>query len=516
MIVAIPKESGQERRVALIPRTVKALTDWGLDVQVECGAGEGAGFRDRDYIDNGAAIVDQQLWETADLVLKVAPPTVDELQRLKQQAIIVGFFQPYDNQELLAVAQQQKVSVLAMDCMPRTSVAQRMDALSVMANIAGYKAVILASNLYRNFVPGRITSAGRNDPATVLVIGAGVAGLSAISTAKGLGAEVYAFDTRREVQEQVQSVGGKFIVIDDHEDGSGDGGYAKEMSEEFVNRERDLLASKYLPRTSIVITTAVVPGKPAPILLTKQMVESMARGSVIVDLAAQQGGNCELTVQDKVVEHAGVTIAGPSDLPSQLASQASVFYSNNIYHLLRRLNDDGRQQIAIDLEDSLVASIAICHDGKLHWPPPSPSPLPTIRKLPVEPAMQPTPSTGGGKVAFGLAKLVWAIPIVIGVSLLLMLGKYAPADLLARLTVFVLACIIGWQVVWNVTPALHTPLMSVTNAISGIVVIGAMMQLQIPTIGVATLLAIIAVLIATINVAGGFHVTWRMLKMFRK
>ena len=512
MIVVIPKESEREQRVALVPRTVKTLTDWGLEVQVECGAGEGAGFSDRDYSDRGAAIVDEQLWETADLVLKVTPPTVNELQRMKQQAIIIGFFQPHDNQELLTVAQQQKVSVLAMDCMPRTSVAQRMDALSVMANIAGYKAVILASNLYRSFVPGQITSAGRNDPATVLVIGAGVAGLSAISTAKGLGAEVYAFDSRREVQEQVQSVGGKFIVVDDHEDGSGEGGYAKEMSEEFVNRERDLLASKYLPRTSIVITTAVIPGKPAPILLTKQMVESMARGSVIVDLAAQQGGNCELTVLDKVIEHAGVTITGPSDLPSQLASQASVFYSNNIYHLLKRLNDDGKRQITLDPKDSIVASIAICHDGKLNWPPP---PLPTVSKLPMTPTVQPTPSTDS-KVAFSLAKLFWAIPITLGAVILLVLGRYAPADLLARFTVFVLACIVGWQVVWNVTPALHTPLLSVTNAISGIVVIGAMMQLQIPTLGIAALLSIGAVLIATINVAGGFHVTWRMLKMFRK
>ena len=456
-------------------------------------------------------IVDDQLWTTADLVLKVASPTVSELQRMKQQAIIVGFFQPHDNQQLLAVAQQQKISVLAMDCMPRTSVAQRMDALSVMANIAGYKAVLLASNLYGSFVPGQITSAGRNDPATVLVIGAGVAGLSAISTAKGLGAEVYAFDTRHEVKEQVQSVGGKFITVDDHHDGSGEGGYAKELGEEFVNRERQLLANKYLPRTSIVITTAVIPGKPAPILLTKQMIESMARGSVVIDLAAQQGGNCELTKQDEVIKHAGVTIAGPSDLPSQLAPQASIFYSNNIYHLLKRLNDNGNQPIAIDLEDSIVASIAICHDGKLYWPPPQ---LPIVHNLSVTPQkVRPVVSTD--RVS-RFAKLLWIIPATIGASLLLVLGNYASPDFLARVTVFVLACIVGWQVVWNVTPALHTPLMSVTNAISGIVVIGAMMQLQTPTLGIVALLSVSAVLIATINVAGGFHVTWRMLKMFRK
>lgn len=509
MIVAIPKESERERRVALVPQTLKALNGWGLEVQIERGAGEGAGFSDRDYTDNGAVIAGDRLLATADLVLKVAPPTIDELQRMKQQAIIVSFFQPHDNQQLLAVAQQQKISVLAMDCMPRTSVAQRMDALSVMSNIAGYKAVILASNLYGGFVPGQITSAGRNDPASVLVIGAGVAGLSAITTAKGLGAEVYAFDTRREVKEQVQSVGGKFITVDDHQDGSGEGGYAKEMSKEFVNRERELLATKYLPRTAIVITTAVIPGKPAPILLTKQMVESMAHGSVIIDLAAQQGGNCELTEPDKIVKHAGVTIAGPSDLPSQLAPQASIFYSNNIYHLLRRLNDNGKQPITIDRTDNIVASIAICHDGKLYWPPPK---LPTVSKLPVTPKQQASSTTD--KMDF--TKLLWAIPAIIGTLLLLVLGNYAPPEFLARFTVFVLACIVGWQVVWNVTPALHTPLMSVTNAISGIVVIGAMMQLQTPTLGIAALLSISAVLIATINVAGGFHVTWRMLKMFRK
>lgn len=510
MIVAIAKESGRERRVALVPKTVKALTEWGLEVQVESGAGNGAGFSDRDYVDNGAVIADDQLWTTADLVLKVAPPTTTELRRLKQRAIVIGFFQPHDNQELLAVAQRQKVSVLAMDCMPRTSVAQRMDALSVMANIAGYKAVLLASNFYGSFVPGQITSAGRNDPAIVLVIGAGVAGLSAITTAKALGAEVYAFDSRREVQEQVQSVGGKFIVIDDYEDGAGDGGYAKEMSKEFVDRERNLLATNYLPRTSIVITTAVIPGKPAPILLTKQMVESMMRGSVIIDLSAQRGGNCELTVQDKVIEYNGVTIAGPSDLPSQLAPQSSTFYSNNIYHLLRRLSDDGQRQPTIDLEDSIVSSIAICHEGELRWPPPT-----IVSKLPITPTVQPAPATDKKK-SFNFAKLLWAIPIIIGALLLLLLGRYAPPELLARFTVFILACIIGWQVVWNVTPALHTPLMSVTNAISGIVVIGAMVQLQIPTLGIVALLSISAVLMATINVAGGFHVTWRMLKMFRK
>ena len=517
MIIGVPVESAaREKRTALTPRVASVLRSWNSEVRVERGAGLGAGFTDAEYEMQGAVLSDSSVWRDAQVILKVAPPSLAELEQMQAHATLISFFKPHNNQDLLAVAAQRELSVLAMDCIPRISTAQSMDALSTMSNIAGYKAVIAAADMYGGLLPGQITSAGRSDPAEVLVIGAGVAGLSAISAARSLGAEVYAFDTRAEAAEQVRSVGGRFLALDSHEDGTGQGGYAKQMSEDYVADELALIASR-LPRTAIVITTALVPGHRAPVLITRKMVESMTAGSVIFDLAAETGGNCELTVADEVVTHHGVKIAGFTDLPSQLAVQASTFYSNNLLQLLKLLTDDGQRELTLDLDNKIVSAALICQRGTKRWPPPQvvsitppqPSTPPPVVAQKVEHNKAPASST---RQRNHLMWLGWAA----AGACLYSLGSVAPPDFLERLTVFVLACFVGWQVVWNVTPALHTPLMSVTNAISGIIVLGAMLKLQPPSLSVASFLAIAAVLMATVNVAGGFFVTWRMLKMFRK
>lgn len=516
MIIGVPVESAErERRTALTPRVASVLCSWGNEVRVERGTGVASGFADADYEAQGAVLSDN-VWGDVDVIIKVVPPSQAELEQMQEHATLISFFKPHSNQDMLDLAAQRKLSVLAMDCIPRISTAQSMDALSTMSNIAGYKAVIAAADMYGGFLPGQITSAGRSDPAEVLVIGAGVAGLSAISAARGLGAEVYAFDTRAEAAEQVRSVGGRFLALDSEEDGTGEGGYAKQMSKDYVSREMALLASR-MPRTAIVITTALVPGRKAPILITRQMVESMAAGSVIFDLAAEMGGNCELTIADEVVEHQGVKIAGFTDLPSQLAVQASNFYSNNLLQLLKLLTDDSKQEINFDLDNKIISASLICQCGTKRWPPP--------QVVDITPRQQPTPSPAAIAPKQDESKtqsapqqhslLVW-LGWIAAVACLYGLGSIAPPDFIERLTVFVLACFVGWQVVWNVTPALHTPLMSVTNAISGIIVLGAMLKLQPPSLSIATLLAIAAVLMAAVNVAGGFFVTWRMLKMFRK
>lgn len=516
MIIGVPVESAaREKRTALTPRVASVLCGWNSEVRVERGAGLGAGFTDAEYEAQGAVLSDNSVWRDAHVILKVAPPSQAELEQMQAHATLISFFKPHSNQNLLAVAAQQKLSVLAMDCIPRISTAQSMDALSTMSNIAGYKAVIAAADMYGGFLPGQITSAGRSDPAEVLVIGAGVAGLSAISAARGLGAEVYAFDTRAEAADQVRSVGGRFLALDSHEDGSGQGGYAKQMSEDYVADELVLIAS-HLPRTAIVITTALVPGHKAPVLITRKMVESMATGSVIFDLAAEMGGNCELTVADEVVTHHGVKIAGFTDLPSQLAVQASTFYSNNLLQLLKLLTDDGQRELTLDLDNKIVSAALICQQGTKRWPPPQVAST-TPRQQPTPPPVV-VPQAEHNKAPTSTRRrnhLVW-VGWAATVLCLYSLGHVAPPDFLERLTVFVLACFVGWQVVWNVTPALHTPLMSVTNAISGIIVLGAMLKLQPPSMSIASLLAVAAVLMATVNVAGGFFVTWRMLRMFRK
>ena len=515
MIIGVPVEgAAREKRTALTPQVASLLRSWGNEVRVERGTGVASGFADADYEAQGAVLSDQRVWHEAEVILKVTPPSQAELEQMQAHATLIGFFKPQSNQDMLDIAAQRELSVLAMDCIPRISTAQNMDALSAMSNIAGYKAVIAAADMYGGFFPGQITAAGRSAPAEVLVIGAGVAGLSAISAARSLGAEVYAFDTRAEAAEQVRSVGGRFLALTSGEDGAGQGGYGKQMSADYVSREVNLLASR-LPRTAIVITTALVPGRKAPVLITRKMVESMAAGSVIFDLAAEMGGNCELTVADEVIVHQGVKIAGFTDLPSQLATQASTFYSNNLLQLLKLLTDDGQRELTFDLDNKIVSAALICQDGTKRWPPPQVVDIAPHRQTDPPDSVAQQKKEKNKTSARLRSSCVW-LAWLAAAACLYSLGRVAPPDFLERLTVFVLACFVGWQVVWNVTPALHTPLMSVTNAISGVIVLGAILKLQPPSLSIASSLAVAAVLMATVNVAGGFFVTWRMLKMFRK
>ena len=385
-----------------------------------------------------------------------------------------------------------------------------MDALSSMANIAGYRSVIEAASFFGRFFTGQMTAAGKVPPAKVLVIGAGVAGLAAIGAARSLGAIVRAFDTRPEVKDQVKSMGAEFLELDFEEDGTGEGGYAKVMSPEFIKAEMELFA-KQAKDVDIIITTALVPGRPAPNLLPRDVAERMKPGSVIVDLAAESGGNCELTKPGEVITEKGITIIGYIDLPSRLAPTASQLYGSNLYHLLADMG--GAKSWHIDLEDEVVRGALVLLDGELMWPPPKKDPPPVPQPKPpsvLPPSLAPTAPEPKQKSGTGSAVLL-VLAIVFAA-----LGFVAPAGFLSHLTVFVLACFVGWQVVWNVTPALHTPLMSVTNAISGIIIVGGMLQISGPTTSPVTILGAIAVLIATINIAGGFLVTQRMLKMFQK
>jgi H+-translocating NAD(P) transhydrogenase subunit alpha len=515
-IIGIPKEVFPgECRVAGTPDTAKRLQKMGFEVRVEQGAGAAANFSDRAYEEAGCTIVADavELWQQADLILKVrAPmhhPDLDrsETELLREGGTLISFIWPAQNPELLEQLAQRKATVLAMDAVPRISRAQKMDALSSMANIAGYRAVIEAANQFGRFFTGQITAAGKVPPCKVLVIGAGVAGLAAIGAAKSLGAVVRAFDTRPVVKEQVESMGAEFLELEFEEDGTGSGGYAKTMSKEFIEAEMALFAAQ-AQDVDIIITTALIPGKPAPVLITRAMVESMKPGSVVVDLAAEQGGNCEVTRPNEISEHHGVRIIGLTDLPSRMASQSSQLYGTNLCHLLSDMG--GSPEYRVDLEDEVVRGALILHEGALTWPAPKPvNPSPTPAAASGSASIVPPdapPSTGGNNLLwFGLAALA-----LVGI------GIGAPASFLPHFTVFVLACFVGWQVVWSVTPALHTPLMSVTNAISGIIIIGGMLQISGPLGSPTTILGAIAILVGTINISGGFLVTQRMLQMFRK
>jgi NAD(P) transhydrogenase subunit alpha len=404
-----------------------------------------------------------------------------------------------------------------MDAIPRISRAQKMDALSSMANIAGYRAVVEAATHFGRFFTGQITAAGKVLPAKVMVIGAGVAGLAAIGTARSLGAIVRAFDTRPAVKEQVESMGAEFLELSFAEDGTGEGGYAKVMSEEFIKAEMALFAAQ-AKEIDIIITTALIPGKPAPVLITQEMVESMKQGSVIVDMAAEQGGNCAVTKPGEVHSYHGVTIIGFTDLPSRMAQQSSQLYGTNLYHLLDEMG--GSKNYKVDLEDEVVRGALVVHEGKVTWPPPKPSappeqPKPAAQKQPelVQPVEVVEVSVEVSKDSKDVSGLLW--PLLIGLTLV-GIGINAPPSFLSHFTVFVLACFVGWQVIWNVKPALHTPLMSVTNAISGIIIIGGMLQISGDLSSPTTILGAIAVLVGTINISGGFLVTQRMLKMFQK
>ncbi len=516
MKIGVPREvQPGERRVATTPQVVQQIRKLGFSVTVEAGAGEAASFVDQAYRDAGAEITSdpREVWG-ADIVMKVRPPAphpalgMHEVELLSPGGTLISFIWPAQNTELMEQLSARQATVLAMDSVPRISRAQKLDALSSMANIAGYRAVVEAANHFGRFFTGQITAAGKIPPAKVMVIGAGVAGLAAIGAAISMGAIVRAFDTRPEVKEQVHSMGAEFLELEFEEEGAGEGGYAKVMSKEFIEAEMALFAEQ-AREVDIIITTALIPGKPAPKLITVEMVESMANGSVIVDLAAEQGGNCELTQPDEVVTAHGVTIIGYTDLPSRLATQSSQLYATNLRHLLTDLTPAKDGVIDVNMEDEVIRGTTVVKDGEVTWPPPPPKLSATPPRAPAATAPTEAPRSAASR------GLITAAVLGIAAVALLLIGSVAPPSFMAHFTVFVLACFVGWQVIWNVTPALHTPLMSVTNAISGIIVIGALLQIGAPSV-TGVLLAAVSVLIASVNVAGGLLVTQRMLKMFRK
>ena len=510
--IIIPRETLEgERRVAASPETVRGLRALGYEVTVEQGAGEAANFSDEAYREQGAEIAVESgaLWKKGDIVLKVRAPSPSEVGLIKQGGTLISFMAPAQNPELLEKLKSRNITALAVDQIPRITRAQKLDALSSMANIAGYRAVIEAANHFGRFLSGQSTAAGRIPPARILIIGAGVAGLAAIGAARGLGAIVRAFDTRPEVAQQIKSMGADFLTVSIEEEGGGGGGYAKQMSDKFLEAELALF-SEQAREVDIIITTALIPGKPAPKLITEKIVKLLKQGSVIVDLAAEQGGNCELTEADKVVVKHGVTIIGHTNLPSRMANQSSRLYASNLQHFMTDLTPEKNGTPVFDMENVVTRNATVTHDGEIMWPPPpleTPAPpKPAASELPQE-----KPETS--KRRKGITTFITA---AIGALGLFALGRVAPPDFMAHFTVFVLSCFVGWQVIWNVTPALHTPLMSVTNAISGIIIIGALLQTSNDTTPTVLVLALVAALIAMINVAGGFLVTQRMLNMFRR
>lgn len=554
MRIAIPREvRPAERRVAATPATVTKLIKLGFNVTIERGAGVRADYLDADYEAAGATLSDDPttLWGDADLVLKVEPPMehptlgVHEASLLKEGARLASFVQADLNPDVVGQIKARKATLIAMEKVPRITRAQKMDALSSMANIAGYRAVVEAANLYGSFFTGQITAAGKVPPARVLIIGAGVAGLAAIGAARGLGAEVRAFDTRSAVREQVQSMGARFLEVEIEEEGETKGGYAKVMSQAFIDAEMALFREQ-AKEVDIVITTALIPGRPAPKLWLADMVESMKPGSVVVDLAAQRGGNCDLTEPGETVVHHDVNIVGYTDLASRMPRTASQLYGTNLTHLLDDLSTDG--EVVLDPMDDVVRGAVMVLDGADPvWPEKeekkptpkktTPAPAKVATEAPPKAASASKKSGHGGHAGHGAAtggdsKLgVWiATAAIAGLFTLWAVLRYgltgqagggaeaaAGSDFLQHLTVFVLACVIGWHVVWNVAPALHTPLMSVTNAISGIIVLGGVLQLAGDgPLGMAGWLGVAAVALATINIAGGFLVTERMLRMFRR
>ena len=518
MIIGILKEqSDGEKRVALAPTSVHAACELGFKVQIERNAGVHAGFSNEDYIDCGASIVNtaEELVNSSEIVIKIRAPHdgritgTDEQNLLKSGQTLISLIAPGQNSDLLSTLANKGVTVLAMDAVPRISRAQKLDTLSSMANVAGYRAVVEAANHFGRFFTGQVTAAGKVPPAKVLVIGAGVAGLAAIGAASAMGAQVRAFDTRPEVKEQVESMGAEFLMLEFSEEGSGEGGYAKTMSEEFIAAEMTLFAEQ-AREVDIIITTALIPGKPAPKLILADTARLMKTGSVIVDLAAEQGGNCELTRPNEIVTDEGLTIIGLTDLPSRMAAQSSTLFGNNVVHLLSDLSPNKDGKLNIDMDDEVIRGMTVVNGHDVTWPPPAPR-LSAVPAVPTPESSPPvTPVLAKKSSAFGtLVSLVIVVAAILGV------GAVAPASFMGHFTVFVLAIFVGWQVIWNVTPALHTPLMSVTNAISGIIVIGALVQMGSSSATVIAL-AMVALFVASINIFGGFWVTQRMLRMFRK
>jgi NAD(P) transhydrogenase subunit alpha len=509
MRIGVPRElyTG-EKRVATTPDVAAQLIKLGFDVAVENNAGAAANYSDAGYEAVGCSVASvDDIWNNSDIILKVRGPEEEEVARLKTGQTLISFLWPAQNPELLKQLTERGVTAMAMDSIPRISRAQKVDALSSMANIAGYRAVVEAAQHFGRFFTGQITAAGKVMPAKVLVIGAGVAGLAAIGAAKSMGAIVRSFDTRPEVKEQIESMDAEFLMLDfEDEDGSGEGGYAKVMSDEFIKAEMALFAEQ-AKDVDIIITTALIPGRPAPKLITAEMVEMMKDGSVIVDLAAEQGGNCELTEPEKVAIHNGVTIIGYTDMPSRLAAQSSQLYATNLRHLLTDLTPEKDGKIVVDMEDEVFRGATVCIDGKTTWPPPAPKLSAAPKKAAPAPApvvVEKKPSVAGPIIGMIIAGLA-----------LLGLGSVAPVSFMQHFTVFVLACFVGYMVIWNVSAALHTPLMSVTNAISSIIIIGALLQISSDN-EMIKWIAAGTVLIASINIAGGFAVTRRMLEMFRR
>jgi len=524
-VIGVPRETfAGEKRVATVPEVVEKLVKLGFKVAVQSGAGDAANFSDEAYTAAGAQIIADvpALWATSDIVFKVRAPSGDEVGLLREGQTLISFIWPAQNPALMQQLAARKATVLAIDSLPRMlSRAQKMDALTSMASITGYRAVIEAANAFGRFFNGQITAAGKIPPAKVFIAGVGVAGLAAMGTAVGLGAIVRANDTRSEVADQVVSMGGEFIKVDYEEEGSGGGGYAKVMSEGFQKAQREMYA-KQAREVDIIITTALIPGKPAPRLITAEMVQSMKPGSVIVDLAGEQGGNCELTEPGKVTVKHGVTIIGYTDLPSRLAKQSSTLYATNLFRLTEELCKTKDGVINVNMDDDAIRGLTVIKEGAVTWPPP---PL----KLPAPAAAKPAAAVPAAKKGHGhgggapMSGNALAIMFGVAAALFWFIGAYAPADFLGHFTVFVLACFVGYMVVWNVTPALHTPLMSVTNAISSIIAIGALVQIAPPAVAGLSRpddwirwLAVAGIALTAVNMFGGFAVTQRMLAMFRK
>ena len=510
MKVGIPKElSEQEKRVGATPKTTQRLRKQGFEVFVQKGAVERANYADKEYEKAGATLIDsaEELYKNSDIILKVLAPTDSEIELMHEGLVTLSYLWPAQNPELLEKLAAKGVNAIAMDAIPRISRAQKMDVLSSMANIAGYRAVIEAANHFGRFLNGQITAAGKVPPAKVLVIGAGVAGLASIGTAHSLGAIVRAFDTRMEVAEQIESMGAQFLTVDIEEDGSTASGYSKVMSKEFIEAEMALFKEQ-AKEIDIIITTAQIPGRKAPTLILKEHVEVMKPGSVIVDLAASTGGNCELTKDGEIyTTDNGVTILGKLD---QLPTQASQLYGNNLCHLL---DDMGKaENFKIDMEDDVVSRAMVTYNGKINWPP---KPLPVSPQKPKVEEVVVEAGPTEEELAKKKAKTTMISLVVIG-AFLLLLGKVAPPDFMGHFSIFVLSIFIGWQVIWNVSHSLHTPLMAVTNAISGIIIIGGLLQTQNNFSDPMTIIAFAAILVASINIVGGFFVTHRMLKMFKK
>src|SRR4051794_292658 len=523
-VIGVPRETAaDEKRVATVPEVVEKLIKLGFRVAVQSGAGDPANFSDDAYRAAGAEVVSDP-WASADIIFKVRAPSAAEVGFMREGQVLVSFVWPAQNPELMQQLATRKITVLAIDSLPRTlSRAQKMDALTSMASISGYRAVIEAANAFGRFFSGQVTAAGKIAPAKVFVAGAGVAGLAAIGTAVGLGAIVRANDTRPEVADQVKSLGGEFVKVDYEEEGSGGGGYAKVMSEGFQQAQREMYAQQ-AKDADIIITTALIPGKPAPKLITAEMVRSMQPGSVIVDMAAEQGGNCELTVPGEAVVRHGVTIVGYTDLASRLSKQSSTLYSNNLLRLAEELCKAKDGVANVNMDDDAIRGLTVLKQGEVTWPAPPPK-LPAVPPKPKTTAIAaPAPKRQGHGASEPMSMQSLAIVFGVGALAFLLVGLYAPASFLAHFTVFVLACFIGYMVIWNVTPSLHTPLMSVTNAISSIIAIGALIQIAPPLTGdaadrpaqVILGLAVFALALTAVNMFGGFAVTRRMLAMFRK